>query len=260
MMATFNEPADVVALSIGSILGQTMGDLELLVLDDSTSAATVAAIDAAAASDSRMRVIRTRERMGFTHALNVGLGLAQGRFVARMDGDDIALPDRLERQTAFLEANPAIDVVGGAMQIIDGEGRVTGARSYPEGGWRLRAFALFRSPLAHPTVTMRREAVDNYDERFSRAEDLDLWLRLWRRGRRLANLSEVVLQYRVEGDLASRRDRSQFVWACRARRKNFDWRRPVWSALSVCISWLYTLASRSLVSAFYRRENRRQTL
>jgi glycosyltransferase involved in cell wall biosynthesis len=246
----------MVSQAIVSILGQTMGDLELLVLDDSVSPETVAAIDRLAAEDVRVRVIRREGRMGFVHALNVGLEAVKGRFIARMDGDDIAMPRRLELQAAYLDAHPEVDVLGGAMDIVDANGALVSHRDYPAGGFRMRAFSIFRSPLAHPTVMMRRAIVDagiRYDEDFRMSEDLELWLRLQRGGYRLANMQDTLLRYRVVGDLADKRTGENFRYNFRARRKNFSWRSPLWGLASLAVSKLYAFVPKSVVSMAYRR-------
>ncbi len=256
VMATFNEPPDVVSQAIGSVLGQSMVDLELIVLDDSTRSDTAEAIDRLAEGDGRVHVVRKEARMGFVGALNVGLAMAQGKYIARMDGDDVMLPGRLEAQVAWLESNPRVSVVGGAMDIIDQADHVTGHRDYPSGGVKRWVFSVFRSPVAHPTVMMRREIVDagiRYDESFKKAEDLELWLRLMRKGYLVANMPDTLLRFRVVGNLADKRDREQFRYNNRARRKNFSWRRPVWSTASVVVSGIYTLLPKWVVAAVYKR-------
>ena len=89
VMATFNEPPEYITQSVQSILHQTLGDFELLLIDDSTNPDTVAAIDSLAQSDARIRLTREKQRIGFVRALNTGLKQAQGKYIARMDGDDI---------------------------------------------------------------------------------------------------------------------------------------------------------------------------
>jgi glycosyltransferase involved in cell wall biosynthesis len=256
VMATFNEPAAMVSQAIGSVLRQSMDNLELLILDDSTKSETIEAIDRLAAEDGRVRVVRQEGRMGFVRALNTGLEMARGRYIARIDGDDIMMPERLEHQVAWMNDNPDVSVVGGAMDIIDGEGSVTGHRDYPAGGAKAWMFSVFRSPLAHPTVMMRREIVDagiRYDAKFTKAEDLELWLRLMRKGYKLSNMPETLLRFRVVGNLAEKRDRKQFGYNNMARRKNFSWRRPVWSIASVMVSGIYTLLPKWFVATVYEK-------
>ena len=159
VMATYNEPPEIVEASIRSILGQTYQNFALLIYDDSSDKRTRERIDSFL-GDTRVRVIRHDIRSGFVRSLNMGLHDARGTYIARMDGDDIALPERFEKEVSFLRAHRDICVVGGQIEIIDENGRVTSSRSYPAGGIRLAVFSAIRNPLAHPAVMMRREVID----------------------------------------------------------------------------------------------------
>lgn len=101
IMATFNEPKKYIEESVSSILKQTHQNFELLIADDSTNEETIKTVDEFAAKDSRIVVIRKSKRMGFVHALNESLCQVKGEYIARMDADDIAHFDRLEKQVAF---------------------------------------------------------------------------------------------------------------------------------------------------------------
>lgn len=257
VMATFNEPVRYITESIESILNQTYTNLELLICDDSTNQDTIATIDKFAEADPRVRIIRKPTRMGFVPALNEGLRAARGEFIARMDGDDISLPDRFEKELAFLITNPEIAIVGGGMNIIDAEGQMTSNRSYPSGGIQLKRWAMMRNPLGHPTVMFRKFILKSevgYDETQKMAEDLEFWLRLMRKGYRLANLSETVLNYRVLGDQAQKR-KAQWTYNAKARRKNFTLKMPIFSIGSVAASTIYTLLPQFVIRKIYSKEN-----
>jgi glycosyltransferase involved in cell wall biosynthesis len=258
VMATFNEPPVFITQAVQSILNQTLSDFELLLIDDSISADTVRAIDTLVKSDLRIKLIRGQERFGFVKALNIGLKQAQGKYIARMDGDDISMPKRFELQVAFLENNPDIAVIGGAMDIINGEGKVTAHRNYATSFFKVMLFALMRNPLAHPTVMIRREVIEKgfyYDESFSKAEDLELWLRLIKNGYKIANVSDTLLSYRVDENLARKRMSENFVYNYKARRKNISWWPPFWSLASIVISRIYTILPRKIISIVYKKEN-----
>ena len=176
VMATFNEPVEMIEGAIGSILNQTYQNIELLIFDDSTKPDTIASIDKIALSDARVSVHRFSERKGFVESLNEGLKLAKGEYIARMDGDDFSLPERIKKEVDFLLDNPSIAVVGGQMDIMNESGKVISHRSYPKGGVSLWLFSCIRNPLAHPTIMMRRELVDRgyrYNEKLKMSEDLD---------------------------------------------------------------------------------------
>lgn len=101
VMATFNEPVEMIEGAIGSILNQTYQNIELLIFDDSTKPDTIASIDKIALSDARVSVHRFSERKGFVESLNEGLKLAKGEYIARMDGDDFSLPERIKKRSIF---------------------------------------------------------------------------------------------------------------------------------------------------------------
>ena len=104
VMATYNEPPEIIGQAIESVLNQTYTNLELIIVDDSTDKETISAI-AGYLSDSRVVYEHPEEKLGFVPALNRGLSLSKGEYIARMDGDDICFKDRLEKQITFLENN-----------------------------------------------------------------------------------------------------------------------------------------------------------
>jgi glycosyltransferase involved in cell wall biosynthesis len=259
VMATFNEPPDYIVQSIRSILNQTMDDFELLLIDDSTDINTVIAIDNIVSLDKRIKLIRRSQRIGFVPALNIGLKQAQGKYIARMDGDDISVPNRFELQVSYLENNPDIAVIGGAMDIINEKGEITSHRNYATTPCKTKLFGLIRNPLAHPTVMMRKYIIEKgfyYNETYKKAEDLELWLRLMKKGYKISNLSNTILLYRVNGDLASKRTKQNFECNYNARKQNFLWKSPLWSCMSILISMIYIMIPATFVSAIYKKENK----
>jgi glycosyltransferase involved in cell wall biosynthesis len=260
IIATFNEPGRIVRQSVQSILDQTFRDLEVLILDDSTSIETREAIDACAA-DPRVRIIRGESRMGFVPSLNLGLRHAQGRYIARMDGDDISLPERIAKQVAFLDANLSISVVGGSMIIINESDEVVSYRKYPTSTNAFNWLSVYRTPLAHPTVMLRKECVLKgyfYDETFKKSEDLEYWLRLRKNGFKLANMPEYLLKYRVCGDLSKKRVDNHWGYNLKARKKNFSWKLPIINGLSLLVSLTYNILPNFVMSFIYKRENNRK--
>lgn len=188
-----------VAAALTSILRQTMTDFECVVIDDGSSDGTPALLERAASQDARLRLVRREGGGGLVAALNHGCSLARAPLIARMDADDVALPDRLARQLERLARQPSLVVLGAAAIFVDAQDRPLPADPTPMGP-RTLAQALERGdcPLIHPTVVMRRaafEAVGGYRACIAHAEDYDLWLRLAERGE-LDNLTEPVLRYR----------------------------------------------------------------
>ncbi len=184
--------------AVESVLSQTFGDLELIVIDDGSTDASRAVLDSLALGDARLKIYSQSNR-GLVGSLNRGCGAARGKYIARMDADDVSLPGRLELQVGFLERNPEIALLGGAVEFIDGDGRALMTQTNPEDDAGIRKAFSRGSPFWHPTVIMRKEAlesVNGYRAVVVDAEDLDLWLRL-AESCRMANLKDVVLQYRL---------------------------------------------------------------
>jgi len=197
LMPVYNaEP--YLAEAVESILGQTFADFEFLIVNDGSTDRSGAILERYAARDRRIR-LTSRPNTGYTVALNQLLDLASGEFVARMDADDVALPQRLARQVDYLRAHRDVVCVGSAVHMIDAAGRFlrNGHPGMDHEAIQQRALA-GDCPLNHPSVMMRRaavEAVGGYHAEFEPAEDLDLWLRLGEVGR-LVNLPEVLMKYR----------------------------------------------------------------
>jgi len=192
--------------AIDSILSQTLGDLELLVIDDASTDDTPAVL--AAVEDQRLVVLRNDEQAGLATALNRGLDRASGAFVARLDADDVALPERLERQVERLRADSDTAVVGSAVTDLDEQGRRGRTHVLPSGATPLRWHALFSSPFFHPTVLVDREALAanglRYDTTYLESEDYDLWTRLFAFADG-DNLREPLVLKRVHAGQASQR-------------------------------------------------------
>ena len=260
IMATFNEPPEIIESAIGSILNQTYQNLELLIFDDSTKQDTIAAIDKMG-KDSRVSIHRFTKRKGFVKSLNEGLRCAKGKYIARMDGDDFSLPERIEKEVDYLSRNPEITVVGGQMDIMNEWGQVISHRTYPTHGAKLWLFSCLRNPLAHPTIMMRREIIDKgycYNENLKMSEDLDFWLRLLNDGYTIANMKDTVLRFRVQDDFNAKRvSNTQRKYMADVRKANFKWSHPLHAMLSVLAGWVFTQVSPELIKRFYNKENKK---
>jgi len=187
--------APFVQQSVESILTQSFRDFEFLIIDDGSSddgPEIVAGIE-----DKRIVLGRKPHNMGVAATLNRGLAMARGKYVARMDADDISLPDRLERQVLFMDSHPEVGISGGWVRFF-GEGPAYSLR-HPCPPASLRCYALFENPLCHMTVIMRRDMVEThrlrYDGRYSRSEDYELWSRALQLFQ-LANLDRILVRAR----------------------------------------------------------------
>jgi len=227
-----------VAGAIGSILGGSFTDLEFVIVDDGSTDRSRALCERYARQDPRVRVIDTPSP-GLVAALNAGLAQCRGEFVARMDADDASLPERLERQVAYLRAHPDCVAVGCRVREMDPWGTPLGLRDLETSHPAIEALLLSGSggALIHPSMLVRREvflAVGGYREGLATGEDHDLLLRLALAGR-LANLPDVLLHYRMHAANRSldpaylaqvRRERTRIVaeaFQARGRVLPEDW-------------------------------------
>ncbi len=185
--------------AVRSILAQSLDSLEVVVVDDASTDDTVARV--AAIGDPRVRVLRGGPRPGLAARLNEGLDAARGRLVARMDADDLAFPERLARQAAFLDAHPEVDLLGTRALIHDATGRATGVFPGEPTHEAICAAPWRGFRLCHPSWTGRREWFLRWRYReagTARCEDQELLLRS-RLSSRFACLPDVLLAYRWDG-------------------------------------------------------------
>jgi len=166
--------------ALDSVLTQTLTDLELIVIDDASTDATPSVLGDV--DDARLTVLQNERQLGLAASLNRGLDHASGKYVARLDADDVALGDRLRLQVERLEGDARTVVTGSAIVDLDEGGQRGRTHVMPRGARPLRWHALFSSPFFHPTVLVDREALERhglrYDPEFLESEDYDLWARL----------------------------------------------------------------------------------
>jgi glycosyltransferase involved in cell wall biosynthesis len=199
--------------AVESILAQTFRDFELIVVNDGSRDSSLSILREYEAKDSRVRIV-SRANTGIVGALNDGLGASRGKLIARMDADDISLPQRFEKQVAFLEGDYDHVLVGSQVMLIDPEGADLCPKrdteyTHEKIDW---AHLNHRWPLVHPTVLMRKSAVDavgRYRTKYQWLEDLDLFLRMAELGK-LASLPDVLLRYRLHtGSVCHTREADQ---------------------------------------------------
>lgn len=187
--------------SIDSILSQTFSDFEFIIIDDASTDRGTEIITAY--RDSRIRLLRNDRNLGLIATLNRGLDIARGEYVARMDQDDVSLPERLAKQVAFMDARRDLAASGTWAQDIDDEGKLLGNRCLATGR-QMKYGYWWPTPIIHPSAIIRRSLLGDlrYDSKALHCEDYDLWLRL-RKEYALDNLAEYLLLYRVHGESTS---------------------------------------------------------
>ena len=158
----------------------------------------------------KLMICRNEQNLGLTKSLNKGIELITSDLIARSDSDDISAPQRFELQEKFFRENPEIDILGGSMQEFDDEHECLNVRHYPPTHEEACRYIVKACPLAHPAVMMRRRIFDEglrYDERYRMSQDIKLWYDAVLAGYRMANLPEIVLYFRQQGDVFRRRSR-----------------------------------------------------
>ncbi len=190
------------AEAVQSVLRQTFSNFELLLINDGSTDNTAFVIKSF--SDERIVALDNNGNKGLIYTLNRGIREARGKYIARMDADDICLPQRLELQYNHLERHPGIAVVGSFYSVIDEDGKECGFYAPDREAntpANIRKMMPRENCIAHPSVMMRKEvaAAFMYAPYQKNIEDYDLWLRMLSRGKQLDKINEVLLRYRVHG-------------------------------------------------------------
>ena len=221
--------------ALKSILNQTYAAFEFMIINDGSSDKTEEIIEKYAAKDARIRYVKNERNLGLLGVLSKGVALTTTKYLARMDSDDIALPFRLEKQVDFMERNPALIASGGQVKYIGSSSKKES--SLKQSHEEIFGEMIFKNPMIHPTVILRNDVMKrigiNYrrpdfitSEAYIWPEDYGLWYDLSKAGK-LANLNEIVLEYRIGEQSISLRDKkNQFQ-----RYSNFY--RYLFSDLSV---------------------------
>lgn len=189
--------------AIDSILTQTFTDFEFIIIDDASTDKTPEILNSY--HDNRIKIIRNDKNIGLTKSLNKGLEFSNGLYIARMDADDVSLPDRFMKEVAFLNTYPEIAVVGTASYIIDQEGNVIRIL-IPSKSPRYCDF-LKKNQIIHGSIMLRRSILkkySGYDELFRYCQDYALWLQMAKM-EKISNIQEILYKLRIHGDSISRK-------------------------------------------------------
>ncbi|NVO08184.1 MAG: glycosyltransferase family 2 protein, partial [Rhodoferax sp.] len=192
--------ASFVAETLCSLVKQTFRDFEVVLVDDGSADGT-AEISHRFSDDLALRVLVNAQNSGVAASINRGIAESDSLYIARLDADDLAHPDRLRQQLAFLEASPDIDLCGTHMRMFkDGDATHTSVHEHPTSDAAIKTMLLQHNALSHPSVLMRRQFmsdVGQYDPACDYAEDYDLWCRGALMGKRYANMPVHLTSYRV---------------------------------------------------------------
>jgi glycosyltransferase involved in cell wall biosynthesis len=182
--------------SIDSCLEQTYKNIEVIVVDDKSEDNTLNILKN---YGNRITVIPVEKQNGLGNVINIGIRKSKGKYIARMDADDIMYPTRIEKQVEYLESHPNCVAVGGQIDIIDENGNITGHREYAVEDKDIKKNLFLFQPFAHPAVTLRRSTLEEiglYPENMWKVEDVKLFLILSTKGE-FHNLEDTVLKYRM---------------------------------------------------------------
>ena len=218
LMAVYNAPAHYLDAAVASILEQSYRDFEFIIVDDGSNSATCKLLQAWADRDRRIRLHKLPTNVGLTKALNVGLTLARGAYLARQDADDISDPLRLAAQLEFLALHPEVDAVGTDAVLIDVGGNKIGDMEIDPD---LKGLSR-RNLLVHGSMLFRRHVFNllgGYDERMQLSQDYELYLRMLRlHGMRIGVLPEAHYRLRQHpASLSSRRMFRQLYYSVMAK-------------------------------------------
>lgn len=226
IMSIYKEPESWIRLSIDSILGQTVSDFEFIIINDNPARAeNDLLLQEYQQKDPRIRVIRNTENLGLTKSLNLGLQAARGKYIARMDADDFAFPERFAVQLQYMQEHPDCIACSGLAYLWDGSniiGKMYRPVDYPE----ILYYSFSSSPFVHPLLMMRREFLANYgiryNEDFRYAQDYKLAVDMLKVGK-IGNIDRYLLKYRISTQqISSKFGHVQTDLTTRIRRELID--------------------------------------
>ena len=218
IMATCNGER-FLKLAVESILTQTFKEFEFLIVNDKSTDSTPDILKAFSLKDKRIKVITNQENLGLTKSLNKALALAQGKYIARMDDDDISLKERLQKQFDFMESHKEIALCGSLSFVIDERGVVIGEKNLALDDKALNKKLLFNNQLVHSAWFLRANVLKEigyYNEQFKKAQDYELLFRIATKYK-VCNLSEKLIKWRKRENSLSFQDKAQQKYALKAR-------------------------------------------
>ncbi len=195
--------------AIESLLHQTYKNFELIFIDDGSTDNTWKILNKYKTKQTKL--IKHLKKQGLAKSLNQGIKISTGKYIARMDADDISYPQRLEKQLSCLEQNPNVAICGTAADLINRYGQIIGTKKFPQ---KPKSVIMRYNPLIHSSAMIRKNIlnqVGKYDESLNGAEDYDLWLRLGAKFD-LINLSETLMKYRINPQGISWRKLKHVEW------------------------------------------------
>lgn len=198
IMSVYNGE-DYLAEAIDSVLAQTFSDFELIVINDCSTDSTEEILKGYEKKDSRVKVHTNEVNLRLPSSLNKAISFAKGKYIARMDADDICLPDRLEKQFAFMENNPHISLSSCRFMTIKNGNISSGGCGGKDDNETVKALLLVTNPILHPGIIAKAEVIRElgYDKNFTCTEDMELWTRFVMAGHKVEIMNEYLMIYRL---------------------------------------------------------------
>lgn len=186
--------------AIDSVLLQTHDNFELIIINDGSSDNSLLILEEYAKKDKRIKLIN-RENKGLVASLNEGINTAKGKYIARMDADDISLPNRFEKQIELLESKN-IDICGCHYLLVDEQNNINGLNLTSLSHDMCFLSLASKVPFAHPSIMMRKEFLKENNllygqSNYKIAEDFDLWMRMYEKGAKFGNVNDILFRYRI---------------------------------------------------------------
>ena len=198
---------------IESILSQTYENFEFIIINDNSSDSTANIIKDYSLQDSRIKLLENDKNIGATLSFNRGFGIAQGKYIARMDSDDISLSDRLKNQVNIFESWHDLEVLGTGAILIDHNAKEIGRRQFPSDFKRIKSILNTGVPVFDPSVMMRTSTLKEtmgFDNRLAPADDYHLWLTLFKKKKIISNIDNYLIKYRLhDSNLSKLESREQ---------------------------------------------------
>ncbi len=208
--------------AINSVLQQTFTDFEFLIIDDASRDDTASLLEEYKNRDGRIKIITNQHNIGLTKSLNKGIKESRGAYIARLDADDICLPERFAKQVSFMENHPVCGMTSVWAEIIDDSGNYKRTIKYPTENNKLKKALIHYNPFFHSGLLVRKSVFDTvglYDEDWKFAQDYELYFRISKKFD-IANIPEVLLKYRESArSVTGSKNRKQISFVLRAKRK-----------------------------------------
>ena len=238
VMSVYND-SKFLNTAIQSILDQTFKDFEFIIIDDGSTDNSQAIIERFTNVDSRVRFYKNKTNKGLAYSLNKGISLSIGKYIARMDADDISILDRFEKQLSYFNMNPQTDVLGTGAILIDENNFELGKKIMPSSNKEMKKHLYFNSCFFHPSVMAKKSFFlpnNLYNEKLMRSQDWFLWVDNFDKYK-YSNINEFLLKYRVNTSSTS-----SLYWNIKVlflqgfKRKEF---MAILGVILLCYQYLY---------------------